>query len=436
MPPWLQKPIRFFVTFSKKPLLAAFMLGMTSGFPLTIILGIMTVWLRQYDIEKSTIGMFSWATLFYSLKIFWAPLLDKVRLGRVAQSFGARRAWIFVVILIMSAAILALSQQSPDKSLTTVALLSATIGFLSASLDILIDAYRIEVTDERDLAHSAAMYQWGYRLANLLAGVGVFTIANYYGWSLALALLPILALPGLLAIFWVGEPTVEDDEFLVSERKAHRHYSEYQLWLYEAVVLPFKEFMRRQNWFFILVFIVLVKFGDVMAAVMTGPFLEELGFTLLEMAYANKAVGAVAAAAGAAFGIYVWWALDVFKALFVSVIAMMVTNLGFVWLALVGNDTTALAIAIGLENFASGVGGTVMIAYFGSLCNLSFTATQYALLSTLASLARGFFGGFSGFAADALNWPEFFLVSTLMALPGLIALLVLKKRGIQATNST
>jgi len=428
-----QRPAKFVSAFLKKPLLAAFMLGMTSGFPLTIILGIMTVWLSQHDIQKTTIGIFTLATLPYSLKIFWAPLLDRGKLGKWAENVGRRKSWIFVIVALLSLVIVYLSSLSPDTDLIMMGTMSLSIGFLSASLDIVIDAYRIEVTDERDLAHSAGMYQWGYRLANLIAGAGVFTVAHYTSWGFAIMLLPLLTVPGVVAVLWVGEPTIEEGEFLKSEKAAHSKLQGYQAWIFEAVVLPFKEFILRPNWYWILLFITLVKFGDVMAAIMTGPFLDEgLGFSLLEMAYANKAVGALAAAVGSAFGILVWWWFDTYRALLLSIILMMVTNLGFVWLSYVGHDTTALAIVVGLENFASGIGGTVMIAYFGSLCNLSFTATQYALLSTLSSVARGFFGSASGVLADMMSWTQFFLVSTLLALPGLFVLLILWKKNIGA----
>ena len=430
------RAIKFVATFLKKPLLAAFMLGMTSGFPLTIILGIMTVWLSQYDIQKTTIGIFTMATLPYSLKILWSPILDRGKLGTWAEKIGRRRSWIFVVCGLMALTVWHLSTLSPDTDLWMMGAMSVSIGFLSASLDILIDAYRIEVTEERDLGHSAGMYQWGYRLANLIAGAGVFTVAHYTNWGFAVSLLPILILPGIVAVLWMGEPQIEDDEFLIKERASHAHLHGYSAWLYEAVVLPFKEFVLRPNWYWILLFIVLVKFGDVMAAMMTGPFLDKgIGFSLLEMAYANKAVGAAAAAVGAALGILVWWWFDTYKALLISIILMMVTNLGFVWLAMAGKDTTILAFVVGLENLATGIGGTVMIAYFGSLCNLSFTATQYALLSMLSSVARGFFGGFSGALADMMNWTQFFLLSTALALPGLFVLLILWRKNIGADEN-
>ncbi|TNE64619.1 MAG: MFS transporter [Alphaproteobacteria bacterium] len=428
------RPVRFIRTFFKKPLLAAFLLGMTSGFPLTVILGIMTVWLSTYDISKTTIGAFSLATLPYSLKVCWSPLLDRGRLGHFSRAFGQRRAWLVIIMALLGLALWTLAGLRPDRNLAEIGLLCVLIGFLSASFDIVSDAYRIEVTPKVDLAHSAGMYQWGYRLANLIAGAGVFMVAGYYTWGLAISLLPLLLVPGLMAILWIGEPKVVVDDFLAKERTRTAAMEGYKKWLYEAVVLPFKEFLLRRNWFWILAFIVLVKFGDVMASIMTGPFLNELGFSLVEMAFANKTVGAIAAGLGGFAGVAIWWWLDTFKALLVSVLFMMVTNLGFVWLDSVGHDTTALAIAVGLENFATGAGGTVMIAYFGSLCNLSFTATQYSLLTMLSSVARGFFGGFSGMVADATNWTQFFLISTAMALPGLIFLLILWKKDISATG--
>jgi len=421
-----------FGTYFEKPVLATFLLGIASGFPLTLVISITGLWLAKYGVDKKTIGIFALATTPYAWKFIWSPAIDRLSLGPFTKLFGHRRAWLFLIQGLMVVAILALSTLNPDTQIGEIGALVLLIGFLSASQDIVIDAYRIEIVEKRQLGHGATMIAFGYRAGNLIAGYGVLVAANYIGWSGAIALLAFMVLPGTLATLWVGEPKVAQDDFVEKEERSHKGLDEISLWFYEAVVLPFKEFMTRPNWLLILLFIFLFKAGDAVTAIMTSPLIVELKFTEIEIANANKLVGTIALWAGIGLGSMLYFWAGTFRSLFITSILMMVTNLVFAWLSTQGHDVYALAITVGAENFATGLGNTVVIAYLSGLCNLSFTATQYALLSSLASQARAILGAPSGWLADKLGWVEFFTVATALALPGLIVLMILWKKDIQA----
>ncbi|UTW55566.1 MFS transporter [Kordiimonas sp. SCSIO 12610] len=418
--------------YFEKPVFATFLLGISQGFPLTLVISLSGFWLARYGVDKKTIGLLALATTPYVLKPLWAPIIDRLELGVLARIVGHRRIWMFLIQGMLAIAILCLSFLRPDQQIETVAFLIVLIGFLSASQDIVIDAYRIEIVDDSRQGYGAAMVVFGYRAGNLLAGYGVLKIADAYGWNLALSLLIFLLIPGVIAALWVGEPEKKAGNFIADEKDKAANYSKTALWVYEAVILPFKEFMRRDNWYLILLFIVFFKAGDAIAAIMTAPLIVELGFSDSEIADANKLVGAAALWIGIGLGSWLYFAAGAFRALFITGVLMMVTNLAFAWLALVGHDVYALAFTIGAENFATGLGNTVTVAYFGSLCNVSFTATQYALLSSLASLARSFIGSSGGYIAEATGWVDFFIYSTFAAVPGLILLGILWKLDIRA----
>ena len=418
------------VPYLKKPILATFLLGISSGFPLTLVISITGIWLSTYGVDKKTVGIFALATTPYAWKFLWSPVVDRARLGPLSSLLGHRRAWLWFIQALMALMIAWLATLNPQTDVELVGLVVFLIGFLSASQDIVIDAYRIEIVEKHQLGHGATMIAFGYRAGNLAAGYGVLVAAHYIGWGPAILLLALLLIPGAVAALWVGEPDFITDTVERLESDTIKQGNKAIKWAYEAIVLPFKEFMTRENWLLVLLFIFLFKAGDAVAAIMTGPLIVELGFTELEMANANKLVGTVALWVGIALGSVLYWWAGVYRSLFISGILMMITNLVFAWLAHQGHDVMALAVTIGAENFASGLGNTVVIAYLSSLCNLSFTATQYALLSSLASQARALLGAPSGVLADSMGWTDFFIFSTLLAVPGLIALVVLWKRNI------
>lgn len=422
--------------YRDRRIVATFGLGMSSGFPLTFVISLLGIWLSRENVSATDVGFMSSITVFYMLKFLWSPAIDHVPLGPITRFFGQRRGWLFTLQFLIAAGVFYVAQLDPSTQLFTVALIAGGIAFLSASQDIVIDAYRIEIFPlKEDQGYSAAAYVYGYRTANYVAGVGVLLIANYYGWATALTLLPLLLLPGVIGALVIGEPEGRgEDAFLARERSRFKDLSPVLERLREAVYLPFKEFTRRRYWFLILLFILLFKAGDAVTAIMTGPFIVAMGFTDLDIATANKTIGFITLMVGVGVGAELYKRIGIYRALFFTGVLMMLTNLGFAWLALGPTEVWRLALTIGLENFATGLGTTVAIAYFASLCNVNFTATQYALLSSLGNLGRTALGVYSGVAADHLGWFTFFLYATAIALPGLILLFILWKKDVGTGN--
>jgi PAT family beta-lactamase induction signal transducer AmpG len=417
--------------YGDKRIIGTFGLGMASGFPLTFVISLMGYWLSYNGVSKQDVGLFALISTFYTWKFLWSPAIDRLPLGAFSRLFGQRRSWLFLIQGLMAILILLIAQFDPATQLYAVAVLAAAIAFLSASQDIVIDAYRIEILGSEDQGHSAAAYVYGYRTANYVAGVAVLVIADIYGWAWAISLLPLLLLPGAFAVLWLGEPDRGDanDEFFKNEA-VDANLSPIANRLREAVYLPFKEFTRRENWYLVLLFIFLFKAGDAVAAIMTAPLIREMNFSLLDVAWANKTVGFITLMLGVGIGAVIYKQIGMYKALFLTGILMMLTNMSFAWLWMGEAEGWRLAVAIGMENFATGLGTTVMIAYMASLCNVNFTATQFALLSSLANQARTLLGAPSGYVAEYLGWFEFFILATLLALPGLIVLWVLWRKGV------
>lgn len=417
--------------YGDKRIIGTFGLGMASGFPLTFVISLMGFWLSYNGVSKSDVGLFALITTFYTWKFIWSPAIDRLPLGPITRLFGQRRGWLVLIQALMALLLLAIAQLDPGTQLYEVAVLASAIAFLSASQDIVIDAYRIEILDSEDQGHSAASYVYGYRTANYLAGFAVLMIADTYGWTMAISLLPVLLLPGTLAVFWIGEPDRGDESDAFLQQEADRaHLSPVMNRLREAVYLPFKEFTRRENWSLVLLFILLFKAGDAVAAIMTAPLIKDMNFDLEVVAWANKTVGFVTLMVGVGLGAVLYKQIGMYKALLLTGLLMMLTNLGFAWLWSGEAVAWRLAATIGMENFATGLGTTVIIAYMAGLCNANFTATQFALMSSLANQGRTILGAPSGYVAEYLGWFEFFIGATLLALPGLFVLWLLWRKDV------
>ncbi len=420
--------------------IGVFFMGISSGFPLTLLLSSLGFWLIDEGVSKSTIGLLTLSLIPYFLKFVWAPVLDSLRVPILDRLFGRRRAWLILIQIGLALAIVGLASASPVKSPVYFGLMAMMVCFMSASQDLVIDAYRIEILEEEEMPAGAAMTQFGYRVGNLIAGVVTLKLADWYGWEVAYLTMPLLLFFGLIPALIFGEPVMRGKQLIEKEIQAVRG------WLskgrqkpevlhkvveniYMTVVVPFKEFIQRKGWWVILLFILLLKVGDSMAAVMTAPLIGDLGFSKDEIIWANKTVGFVAVLVGAFFGGVVLNRLGTYRGLMVAAVLMMVTNLSFVLLAENGRNVDLLIFAIGFENFATGMGGTIAIAYLSGLCNMAYTVTQYALLSAFASLGRLLIGAPSGFMQEAMGYTEFFLLTTAMAIPGIILLMVMKRLG-------
>lgn len=406
--------------------IAALLLGISSGFPLALLLGTMTFWLAKVGIDKKTIGFAVGLTTPYTLKFLWAPLIDRVKLPILTGLVGQRRAWLFLVMALLFGSVWMLGLSQPEKHLGLFAFWAIVTAFLGATQDIVIDAYRIEILPEDELPHGTANNQFGYRLGAFIAGVGTIAMASpegaNLGWGMAYGLTAFCIVPGIVAALWAGRGLHDQALDGAGGQGAGE-------WLRTTIVGPFREFFGRRGAVLISLFVLIYKLGDAMGQVMLNPMIVELGFSDTEFLAINKVVGFWGLIVGIALAApFLAW-LGMGRALLVSGLLMMLSNLTFVMLALAGHSTAWLAIAVATEQVTSGIGLTVFVTYLSGLSNLAYTATQFALLSSFAAVGRTWLSTPAGIIADRLGWPGFWLVTTAVAIPGMLLLLLLWRRG-------
>ena len=405
-------------------------------------------WLAGEGIDKTTVGLFSAVTLPYTLKFIWSPVLDRVPIPIITNIIGQRRSWALVSQVSLAVAISAMGFTNPTETPTLMAIFALLVSLCSASQDIVIDAYRVELLEEEKIGAGASTVVLGYRIGLLISGAGALYLAEELNWDIVYFVMAALMLIGFLTILFSREPNKENsEEILLDEKRTHNYLKARPhltggrallvIWFHSAVIGPFVEFMTRPQWLIILLFIVFYKLGDSMAGVMTGYFMVELGFSNSEIAYVGKVFGFVATMLGFAIGGWIIVQLGMLWALWICGCVQMFSNLMFVIQALVGYDTQMLALVVGVENLAGGMGTAALVAYLSGLCNLAYTATQYALLSAVAALGRTFLAAPAGRLAEDVDWVSFFSITTLAALPGLGLLLwlTISKRLNEKTSS-
>ena len=395
-------------------------LGFSSGLPLALSGGTLQAWLTVEDVDIKTIGLFSLVGLPYTLKFLWSPLMDRF----VVPIFGRRRGWIALSQLALIGLILAMSVTSPQNGLWFLALLAFCLTFVSASQDVAIDAYRTEVLRERERGMGAAVSVTGYRVAMLVSGALALILSEYLGWRATYMLMALIMSIGVVAV-WLG-PEPEDPGTPPASMK-------------DAVEGPFKEFFSRTGVWSLLALIVLYKLGDAFAGSLTTTFLiRGVNFSVGEVGAINKGMGLASTIIGALFGGVLMARLRLFKSLLIFGILQAVSNLSFMVLALVGKSYPLMIFTIAFENLAGGMGTAAFVAFLMILCNHSYTATQFALLSALASLGRVFVGPLSGVLVDGMGWTVFFFTTFLFALPGLVLLWVMREvvKGTEAANES
>ena len=423
--------------------IAILFLGFSSGLPLALTGQTLSLWLKDEGLSLTAIGLFAAVGTPYALKFLWAPLMDKARIPGLTRLLGRRRSWLIVTQFSLIAATLALGFSGPAANIGVTAMLAVAVAFASASQDIVVDAYRVEILEEHQFAAGAAAIVFGYRVGMLVSGAGALYLASAFAWPLVYAAMAVLVLVGVATVLLNPEPTMrETPESIVREDEVRAWLTERPhlsgplgaalAWLYIAVVCPFAEFMARPAWVAILLFVIFYKFGDSLAGVMTFPFLDDIGFTKIDIANVAKVFGFAATLAGLALGGALMAGLGLYKSLWICGVLQLVSNLMFAVQAMVGADITFLALTIGLENLAGGMGTAVFVAYLSSLCNVAYTATQYALLSSFMVVARTWLSSSGGALAEWLDWIGFFLLTTGAAVPGLVLLWWLGRAGMAA----
>lgn len=399
--------------------LAVFFLGISSGLPLALVLSTLSVWLAEEQISRSTIGLFAVVTTPYALKFIWSPLIDQLPLPFFTKRFGRRRGWMIFTQLVLIAAIAGLGATSPAENALYTAIFAFFVATASASQDIVIDAYRVELLEEDQQGYGASMIVFGYRIGMLISGAGALFIASAVSWSATYAIMAACILVGMATVLLFGEPK-KSTGFTKSSGVAN--------WLKHAVFDPFLNFVKTPLWWLVLLFIVLYKFGDAFAGVMTNPFLIEIGFDKTEIAQVVKVFGLAASLLGAFAGGILVKKYSIYKSLIICGVLQMLSNLMFVWQNYAGYDLQVLSAVIAVENLSGGMGTTAFVAYISSLCNVRYTATQYALFSSLAAVGRTWLSASSGYTVDFVGWNSFFIISTLIAIPGIAITIYLYNR--------
>lgn len=398
-------------------------LGIASGLPIVLITTTLKALLVDKGFDLKTIGFFSLVTMPYTFKFFFAPIIDSFGIPILTKLFGQRRSWIILTQTFLVIFISTLGIAGVIGSLSAIGTFSLLLGFASASQDLVIDAYRIELINREELIKKedqglvASFYVYGYRIGMLISGAGALILAEIMSWD---AVYFIMA--GFMASFLVTTLIADDIEKNWKQKK----YS-FLSWLGESVINPFKDFAKHSKWMMILSFIIFFKLSDVFAGNLTLPFLLEIGFSKIEYASIVKTFGLFATLFGVFAGGFLVKKFGLIKSLWIAALAQMLSNLAFSYLSTIGHNSETLYFVIFIENFSGGIGDSVFVAYLSSLCSIAFSATQYALLSSSTTLARSLFSSSAGIFATALGWYNFFIFSTLLAIPGLIFLLLLTK---------
>lgn len=408
-------------------------LGFSAGLPYLLVFSTLSAWLRDEGVSHQTIGFFSWVGVMYSIKVFWAPFIDNLDVPLLGKWLGYRRAWMLLAQLTIAIGLTGMSLIDVHSDLSMVALFALLVAFGSATQDISVDAYRIEAVEDRYQGAMAATYVFGYRVALLVAGAGAFYLAEFQTWAFAYQIMALLMLVGLLTTLIIREPAHTQPQI----ESAHRHRNlsgavKLLHWFRKAMVEPFIEFFHRngRQALLILALIGVYKLSDITMGVMANPFYLDLGFTKPEIANVTKIFGFFMTIFGAGMGGLLVARYGIRKPLFLGAVLVASTNLLFALLAVVDTpDLKLLALVVSADNLSGGVATAVFIAWLSSLTNRAYTATQYALFSSLMTLPAKVIGGFSGIVVDAEGYPLFFTYAAVLGLPAILLVLKLLRQA-------
>lgn len=441
------------LVYTKPAALRMFFLGFASGLPLLLVLGTLSFWLREAGIELHVIGMMTWVGLAYGFKWIWAPLVDRLPVPGLTRWLGRRRSWLILSQCTVAASLLAMAFCDPQQALQPLVIFTLITAFASATQDITLDAYRIECAPSHEQAALAATYQTGYRLAMIWAGAGSLALAALFtdstlsyeqgAWKAAYAIMAASMGVGIVTVLLAPEPLTEvslkrgvlSAERLAQYRQKYPTHSnrraQLSVWFYEAALLPFIDFFTRYRWqaVTILALIATYRISDVVMGVMANPFYQDLGFTKEEVAAVSKVFGVVMTLLGAFVGGIVSARIGVLKTLFLGALLSALTNLLFSWLATQGHHLPYLILTVSADNLAAGIASVAFLAYLSGLTNVAYTATQYALFSSVMLLLPKFLAGFSGFIVEAIGYSHFFIGTALLGIPVLLLVLWVARYG-------
>jgi len=426
--------------YNKYNILAFIPLGFCAGLPLPLIGATMSARLMDSGLSLTSIGLFALAGTPYALKFLWSPLIDTIKIPFLNKFLGKRRSWLLLTQIILFILFFIISSIDPMKDLYMLAVLVCSAAFISATQDIALDAYRIELHPDKDLAAGIATYVLGYRIALIVAGAGALYLAEFLSWHVAFKIMSLCFLIGPIILIFLPNNSVIDN----SDRNV-ASIPNFLQWIKKAVLDPFIEFSQRQSWVWILIFIAIYKLGDALAGNMTTPFLLDIGFSKIQIANIVKVIGLAATLIGLFLGGLLVAKYNIISVLFVGGFLQMFSNLFFAFQGIVGVNTNFLMLTISIENLAGGIGTAAFLAYLSKLVDSRYIATQFALLTSFMALSRTQLSAPAGWMVEGINWDWliiflnpfmninlvegldgnikwviFFVITTVLAVPGLL----------------
>jgi PAT family beta-lactamase induction signal transducer AmpG len=432
-------------------------LGFSAGLPFLLLFSTLSLWLRDAEVTRTAVGFFAWVGITFSIKVLWAPVIDHLPVPWLTAAMGKRRSWILlgqtgIVIGLLAITVInlqAIPVISPTTGLTemtspdriwviAVALAALWVAFFSATQDVALDAYRIEAAPNELQGGMAATYQLGYRIGLLAAGAGALYLAEFWSWQVAYTVMAALMLIGVATVFVIREPessrpagSILQEEHVAAFMAARAHWPERQRhlagWFYGAVACPFADFFGRNGIFALVLlgFISVYRLSDITMGVMANVFYDDLGFTKLDIANVSKTFGVFVSIVGVLIGGALVARYGIMLVLLLGAVLVATTNLLFAYLAILGADIWFLAVTISADNLSAGIAGTAFIAYLSSLTSRNYTATQYALFSSLFTLFGKFVAGFSGVIVDSEGYVFFFIYASALGIPAILLVLYL-----------
>lgn len=385
--------------FSRRMLVTLFF-GFSSGLPLLAIGGTLQAWLKSENVDIETIGLFALTGLPYTLKFLWAPIFDRF----TPSSFGRRRSWILITQSFLFLSLFYFGFLNPKLSLNTMALVAVIVAFFSASQDVVLDAHRRDTLEDEELGFGSSLFVNGYRIGMLISGAFALTLSDIVSWNTVYMIISSFMAIGIITTFFAPEPEIKNKPVSLKE----------------AVIDPLKDLFSSRGFYLILVFILIYKIGDSLAAAMTTPYILEMGYSRTALGTIAKGVGLTATIAGGLLGGLLLFKLSYKHALIIFGVFQSISTLGFLLLNHFETSNLILSLVIAVENLASGVGTAAFVAYMATLTNKKFSATQYALLTSVVSVPRTLFSASTGYMVSYLGWDMFFIVCTLIAIPGLL----------------
>ncbi|MDG2268112.1 MAG: MFS transporter [Alphaproteobacteria bacterium] len=426
--------------YNKYNILAFIPLGFCAGLPLPLIGATMSARLMDSGLSLTSIGLFALAGTPYALKFLWSPLVDTIKIPFLNNLLGKRRSWLLLTQIILFIFFFIISNINPLEDLYMLALMVCSAAFISATQDIALDAYRIELHSEKELAAGIATYVLGYRIALIVGGAGALYLAEFMSWHLAFIIMSLCFLVGPIILLFLPNNSIID----ISEKQSI-NFANFIQWIKKAVLDPFIEFSQRQSWVWILIFIAIYKLGDALAGNMTTPFLLDIGFSKIQIANIVKVIGLAATLIGLFLGGLLVSKYNIIYVLFIGGFLQMFSNLFFAFQGIVGVNTNVLMLTISIENLAGGIGTAAFLAYLSKLVDPRYIATQFALLTSFMALSRTQLSAPAGWMVEGINWESliifisqfininlesgldsnikwilFFIMTTILAIPGLL----------------